>query len=200
MIKVILDPAHAKLVKGKRSPDNRIEEWNWSREILGEIETRLDEIGIPHERTSYSSEDSGDEIGLTTRCKRANAIAKSSEFPCIFVSMHINAAGNGEWKNARGWSVFVSPNSSSKSRMLADLMANSAKNRSISVRQPDHVHSYWTANFTVLTKTSMPAVLVENLFMDNKADVEILESKEGKERLRETIIEAICLYAGIEYN
>jgi len=200
MIKVILDPGHQAKVLGKRSPDGRLLEYKWNRELTKIIEERLDKLGIPHQRTTGPEEDNGKEIGLTNRCIRANNIAKKSDIPTIFVSIHVNAAGNGEWKSARGWSVFVSPNSSSKSKKLASYMAAMARNRDIKVRVPSRVNDYWTANYTVLSKTSMPAVLVENLFMDNKEDLEILLSEEGKKKLAEVIIEAICLYAGVEYK
>ena len=39
------------------------------------------------------------------------------------------------------------------------------------------------SNFTILYNTLCPAVLVENLFQDNKADVEYLLSSEGKKNI-----------------
>ena len=197
---VILDPAHQKLVAGKRSPDGKLLEYLWSRELIGMIEKRLDEIGIEHVRTSPPSEDNGKEIGLLNRCKRANAFAKTHNGKSIFISPHVNAAGNGKWMNARGWSVFISPTASSNSKKLASLMAIEAGIQGIKVRVPDPDHKYWTAKFTVLQKTSMPAILIENLFMDNEDDVNYLLSDNGKETLCEIIIKGICDYFNIEYN
>ena len=46
----------------------------------------------------------------------------------------------------------------------------------------------------------MPAVLVENMFQDNKSDVEFLTSAEGKEILANIMIKGICDYFGIEFK
>lgn len=198
---VILDPGHNGKVPGKRSPDGSLLEYKWAREITAKLEKRLDELKIEHTRTTYSNEDEGPEIGLTKRCIRANAAIKGRLDKSIFVSIHVNAAGaQGKWMAARGWSVFVSPKASSNSKKLASYMATSAKVMGQKVRVPDPQHLYWPGNFTVLNKTSMPAVLVENLFQDNKEDVEYLLSEEGKNTLVEVIIKGICDYFGINYD
>lgn len=79
-------------------------------------------------------------------------------------------------------------------------MTSVARTKNIKVRVPDSQHSYWPGNFTVLNKTSMPAVLVENMFQDNKSDVEFLTSAEGKEILANIMIKGICDYFGIEFK
>lgn len=196
---VILDPGHNGEVPGKRSPDGRLREYRWARELTEILEEKLDELEIRHTRTTGPEEDEGPEVGLTNRCKRANAFSK--KYPkekSIFISIHVNAAGNeGKWMSARGWSVFVSPTCSGNSKRLASLLATEAGLEHIKVRKPDPEHSYWVANFTVLTKTSMPAVLVENLFQDNLEDVKYLLSDQGKDTLSEIIIKGICDYFGI---
>lgn len=193
----ILDPAHGDDVPGKRSPDGRLLEYKWSREIISMIEARLSQLQIPYKRSWYGE----NEPGLLNRCKQANKIAKADGGPAIFVSVHVNASGNdGKWKSARGWSVFVSTTASSNSKKLASLMATDAKVMGQKVRVPDASHNYWKGNFTVLNKTSMPAVLVENLFQDNKEDVEYLLSEEGKVTLCEIIVKGVCDYFGIQYT
>ena len=46
-------------------------------------------------------------------------------------------------------------------------------------------------NFTVLVKTNCPSVLLEWLFQDNKADVELLINPEYNNRLVESLVKAI---------
>lgn len=196
---VILDPGHNGQVPGKRSPDGKLREYKWARELTGIIEEKLSKRNIEHFRTTGPKEDDGPEIGLTNRCKRANQVAKSIGEPAVFVSIHVNASGNGTWMKARGWSVFVSPTCSGNSKRLASLLATNAGMKNIKVRKPDQDHSYWTADFTVLTKTSMPAVLVENLFQDNQEDVKYLMSEEGKNTLSDIIVKGICDYFGITF-
>lgn len=189
---VILDPGHNGKVLGKCSPDKRLREYKWVRELTEIIEEKLDKLGIKHQRTTTPNEDEGPEIGLTKRCIRANAI--KAENP-VFVSIHVNAAGaDGKWHDAHGWSVFVSPKGSNNSKRLATLMTGEAKKTGIMVRVPKPGQEYWDGNFTVLNKTRMPAVLVENLFQDNRDDVEYLESAEGKDVLSDIIIKGILEY------
>jgi N-acetylmuramoyl-L-alanine amidase len=56
---------------------------------------------------------------------------------------------------------------------------------------------YWTANFTITSDTSCPAVLTENLFQDNKEEVQYLLSEEGKRNIVELHFEAIKKYINI---
>ena len=46
-------------------------------------------------------------------------------------------------------------------------------------------------NFTVIYKTKCPAILTENLFMDNKTDVAFLNSEEGREVITQIHVNAI---------
>ena len=50
------------------------------------------------------------------------------------------------------------------------------------------------ANFLVLWKTTMPSVLVEVGFISNTEEEKYLISKEGKERLAESVFRAFCIY------
>ena len=194
---VILDPPHGKETPGKRSPDGRILEWSWGRNFIGRIEKRLDEIGIPHLRDWNGD----NEPGLTKRCQLANDLDKKNCGPSIFISTHINAAGSGsQWMSAQGWSVFVGNNASNNSKKLATLMTEAAKESGIKVRVPSPSQPYWVQNLTVCQKTSMPAVLVENMFMDNKSDVEFLLSEEGQSVLAEIIVKAVCKYFDLPYD
>ena len=74
---VILDPGHAAGVAGKRSPDGRLREYKWAREITGMLEKELDALQIQHVRSTPPSEDEDKEPGLTLRCQRANKAAKT---------------------------------------------------------------------------------------------------------------------------
>lgn len=46
-------------------------------------------------------------------------------------------------------------------------------------------------NFTVIYKTKCPAILTENLFMDNKTDVAFLNSEEGRNAITQIHVNAI---------
>lgn len=46
-------------------------------------------------------------------------------------------------------------------------------------------------NYTIIYKTACPAILTENLFMDNKTDVKFLMSEEGRDVITQIHINAI---------
>lgn len=52
----------------------------------------------------------------------------------------------------------------------------------------------WQDPFYVLSRTSMPAVLVECGFISNEKDRRALRSEEGREKIAGSIVEAICRY------
>ena len=108
-MKVLIDNGHGENTPGKRSPDGRLREWAYSREIADRVVSELRKKGIDAERIVKEDTD----VPLFERCQRANAIYKETGKKAILVSIHCNAAGSGaNWMNAKGWSVFVSNNAS----------------------------------------------------------------------------------------
>lgn len=193
---IILDCGHGMndTTKGKYSPmldpnefnlrdltvyQNRFREGNFNRLIGQRLERMLKDAGFEVHIVSDSYKDNS----LNDRVSKANKIAaKYGKGNCIYISIHSNAAGNGiAWNNASGVSVHCCRKSSEKSKKLARLIYKHALdkgyngNRSI---PKDHI---WYNDFFVLKNTSMPAVLVENLFYDNKSDLKKLMSDEHRD-------------------
>ena len=52
----------------------------------------------------------------------------------------------------------------------------------------------WENNFYILKKTSCPAVLTENFFMDNETDCKYLLSPEGKAQIIQLHVDSILKY------
>ena len=52
----------------------------------------------------------------------------------------------------------------------------------------------WESNFYILKKTSCPAVLTENFFMDNETDCKFLLSPEGKALFIQLHVDSILKY------
>lgn len=52
----------------------------------------------------------------------------------------------------------------------------------------------WEEGFYILRKTKCPAVLTENLFQDNKDDVDFLLSDKGKEAIVKLHVDGIVSY------
>ena len=190
MIYVILDNGHGSDTPGKCSPDKRLYEWSWNRDIVRRISSKLNELNIPNEILVTEDFD----VSLNERVKRANKMslmAKKQGLEPILISIHINASGNGGWKSANGWSVWVSNNASIKSKEFAQILYAEAEELGLKGNRSTPKERYWTANFYILKNTNCPAVLTENMFQDNKDDVEFLLSEEGKNKITELHIEAI---------
>lgn len=211
-MKILIDNGHGVNTAGKCSPDRRLREYAWSREIARRLEQALRAEGYDAQRIVTEETD----ISLTERCRRANAIcAQVGTANCIFVSLHSNAAGgDGKWKTAGGWCVYTSPGKT-KADSLATSLWNAANvvlkpyadrfrvlqaqgaydSRQVPFRadwsdgDPDY-----EARFTVLTGTRCPAVLTESLFQDNKSDVDFLLSEEGKQAIVKLHVEGIKNY------
>ena len=90
-MKVLIDNGHGENTPGKRSPDGRLREWAYSREIADMVVVGLRKLGIDAERIVKEDTD----VPLSERCRRANAIYKEAGKKAILVSIHCNAAGNG---------------------------------------------------------------------------------------------------------
>lgn len=185
---VCLESGHGINVSGKRSPDGRLLEWEWTREIKYRLAELLENNRIA---LCFDVNPEDTEPGLTVRANRANAVWEKNNKKAIFVSIHVNAAGSGTWTNARGWSVFVSPSASKASKELAQTLYSEAENLGLKGNRSVPKEKYWIGNFTVLNKTKCPAVLTENMFQDNKDDVEYLLSEKGKEEITNLHFEGI---------
>ncbi|WP_291595116.1 N-acetylmuramoyl-L-alanine amidase [Bacteroides sp.] len=186
-MKILIDNGHGKETPGKCSPDGRLKEYAYTREIADRVVAGLQDKGIDTMRIVPEEND----IALSERVKRVNAFGKGA----ILVSIHCNAMGNGsEWMPAHGWSVFVGNNASMNSKRLARQLAQVTLNKKVKVRRPSPQDLYWTANLYICQKTNCPAVLVENFFQDNKDDVEFLLSEEGRLCVTNILLEGIMNY------
>lgn len=190
-MKVLIDNGHGQETPGKCSPDKRLKEYAYTREIARRVAAELTAKQIDARCIVPEETD----VPLVERVARANKIYADTGRQAILVSIHCNAMGSGaEWMPARGWSVFVGGNASQKSKTLARKMAQAALVRQVKVRQPYPQSLYWTADLYICRKTNCPAVLVENFFQDNLEDVEFLLSEAGKQCVTDIIVEGIIAY------
>jgi N-acetylmuramoyl-L-alanine amidase len=187
---VLIDNGHGKDTAGKRSPDGRLREYAYAREIAARLEQALKERGIEAIRITPEEND----ISLAERCRRANRYGADG---VILVSIHCNAAGaDGKWHDARGWSAYVSRNASKKSKELACRLIDAAEKEGLKVRRYSQDEPYWTQNLAICRDTNCPAVLTENLFQDNREDVDYLLSEKGKQTIVELHVQGIVAYFG----
>ena len=190
-MKVILGTAHGSNVGGKCSPDKSIREYQWSREMCLMIKERLDELNIDCVIDILEPV----EKSLNYRAQLVNKIVRESNDYCIYISVNLNAAGNdGKWHTASGWTVYVYNKCSAKSKALALSLFDVAEEKDLFGNRCLPKTGYYTANFCVLRETICPAILTENLFQDNKNEVEYLLSQEGKENICDLHVQGILKY------
>lgn len=190
-MKVLIDNGHGENTPGKCSPDGKLKEWAYTREIADRLVTELRKNGIDAERIVKEMID----IPLSIRCRRANDIYRETRGKAILISIHCNAAGSGsDWLSAHGWSVFISNNASMNSKNLAICLAGAAIGKRVFVRQPMQGQLFWTQNLAICRDTICPAVLTENFFQDNKEDVEFLLSEEGIQMVTQIHVDGIMDY------
>ena len=171
-MKILIDNGHGENTPGKRSPDGTFREYAYTREIADEVVRELAKRGYVAERIVKESLD----VPLAERARRVNEVcARYGANNVLLVSIHCNAAGSGEWMNARGWSAYTT-----KGKTKADELAN---------RMYDAAACFITGQ-----KIKCPAVLTENFFMDNKEDIAYLTSMEGKQNIVNTHVEGIIQY------
>ena len=189
---ILADAGHGVDTLGKRSPDGRLREYKYAREIAAEVVKRLKTMDYNAQLLVTEEND----ISLGTRCRRVNDVCKHfGANNVIVISIHCNAAGaDGKWHDARGWQACVSLNASAKSKQLACHLFDAAQAQGLKMRSPRPGQKWWQQNLAICRDTNCPAVLTENLFQDNKEDVECLLSDKGREAIINLHVNGIINY------
>lgn len=189
---LILDNGHGSNTPGKCSPDRTLREYAWARTMTALIAQKARARGI---RTEIIVPETTD-VPLATRSARANAIARKHGLKkCLFISVHINAAGaDGRWHDATGFTAWVAQNASRNSKTFARLVTAEMKARGLGGNRAPNPLGYHTANFAVIRRADCPAVLTENLFQDNRTEVRYLLSPQGQDTIAEAHVAAIEKY------
>ena len=179
-MKILIDNGHGVNTAGKHSPDKRLMEWKYNRLIAKEVVNQLNQQGYDAELIVTEEVD----ISLSQRVARVNSWCnRLGGSNVVFVSVHVNAAPGNGWSTARGWIPYVAPVSSGKSKDLAKIFYSYALKNNLRGNRSMGNEQYKIGNFTVIVKTKCPAVLTENLFQNNRDDVDYLLSEEGKKTI-----------------
>lgn len=196
MKKILIDNGHGEETAGKRSPDGRLREYLYCRDIAREVVRRLVAEGYDAELLVPESRD----VSLTERARRVNEwCARLGAANVMLVSVHVNAAPpcDGKWHPARGWSAWTS-RGRTKGDALADALYDAAEAtlpEGIRIRTDlSDGDRDWEAGFAILTRTRCAACLTENLFQDNREDVGWLLSAEGREAIVRLHVDGIRRY------
>jgi N-acetylmuramoyl-L-alanine amidase len=189
----ILDNGHGGVIDGvyqtpgKRSPvwpdGTQLYEGEFNRSIVDRIIKLCNQNGIE----TINLVDTQEDVPLEDRTEKANDIYRKrldQDGKCIYVSIHANGFSD---ESANGWEVYTSKGET-KSDRIATVLWDKARNEFVNENMRKDSYSDGDvdkeANFWVLSKTIMPAILSENFFMTNYDNChKYLQSEEGRDRI-----------------
>lgn len=186
--KIWIDNGHGVDTPGKHSPDMRLREYAWNREVAGRLVRLLVASGYDAELLVPELHD----VPIKTRAQRVNRTCyERGKDHVLLVSVHVNAAANGGWHDADFWTCWIWKkewkDANGKTYKVAEASRESkelCREMYLSAQMEGFKTSgfpAWEANFGILRETLCPAVLVENFFQDNRKNVDWLLSEKGKE-------------------
>lgn len=187
----ILDNGHGDNTPGKRSPqfgENLpiLYEWEFNRDIVKRIAAMCTNAGIEYRVLVPENND----VSLQARCERVNQIYSENGGKCFLFSIHANAGGG------TGWECYTTKGET-KSDRIAEILANEWRAEFGDQWRIRADYSDGDADkesqFYILQHTKCPAVLSENLFMDNYKDYQFLMTDAGRERIAKVHFETIRL-------
>ena len=192
-MKILVDPGHGIDTPGKRSPDGLFREYLFNRQVADLVLERLKWRNIDASLVVTETND----ISLRTRAMRVNKICDQvGKDNVLLVSIHANAAGNGDWMNAKGWSCFTTKGETMSDELaecLYDSFERAFPDRKIRKDLQDGDRD-WEENFYIISKTRCPAVLVENFFYDNKEECSFLLQEVTRIRIADAIVIGLLIY------
>ena len=193
----IFDNGHGGMISGvyqtpgKRSPvwpdGSQLFEGEFNRAIVNRLAKMCEANNIDYINLVATPKD----ISLSERVTTANRLAKSSEKPCIYISIHANGFSD---EAANGWEVFTSPGETKSDKIATILYEKAEAEFPGRTMRPSTVDGDpdKEANFYVLVHTTMPAILSENFFMTNSKEChEILMTESGRDRIAKIHFEMI---------
>jgi len=184
---VCLGDGHGFETLGKRTPrlpDGTIMKENeFNSIVVHKLAVRLLHKGF----TVFYAAPTVSDIPLSERVATANA--KKAD---IYVSVHANASGSGEFNSGQGVETFCykfGGNAEKLARAVHAQLIKGTKQKDRGVKE---------GNFQVLRQTKMPAILVEAAFMTNLEEAKLLASDKFREEVAEEIYKGICAYYGLQ--
>ncbi len=197
----IFDNGHGGIIDGvyqtpgKRSPvwpdGSQLSEGEFNRAIVNRLVKLCNQSGIE----CVNLVDTQEDVPLSERTDKANDIYRKrldENGKCIYVSIHANGFSD---ESANGWEVYTSVGET-KSDAIATILYQKAVEEFPDEYMRKDAYSDGDvdkeANFWVLAKTVMPAILSENFFMTNYDNChEYLQSEEGRDRIAKIHFEMI---------
>ena len=183
---VCLDPGHGPgCVNG--APDGSYKEFEFAWDISWRMEAHLKRCGV---RVVVTRE----EAGYPSLAERAACSDRAGAD--LFLSLHSNASGGGGWSQPRGLLAYTSAagEDAPRNRAARAILARLAE-EGIALRGAGLAHNA----YTVLVRTSAPAVLMEYGFHTSREDVADLKRPAYRARLALATARGVCDFLGIPW-
>ena len=185
---IIIDAGHGNNSPGKRSPiwkdGKQLFEWEFNRDVAERIAHKLGAMYVPNRLLVTEKED----IQLSERCMRVNNICRiHGKENCILISIHANAGGG------TGFEVFTSPGNTKADEYATKMIESfnfTFPKEKIRTDYSDG-DADKDARFYMLQKSQGPAILTENLFIDNETDCRKLMDDNFREQIADAHVRAI---------
>ncbi|MCK8817129.1 N-acetylmuramoyl-L-alanine amidase family protein [Natroniella sulfidigena] len=174
--RVVIDPGHGGTDSGAIGVTGLKE-----KEVALDIATRVDDLLYQAGINTLMTRRDDSFISLAQRAEIANRFDAD-----LFVSIHSNASYNS-WAN--GLETYAHWDASQDNWALAWYVQDE-----ILQRTDFTDHGLKAANFAVLRRTNLPAILVEAGFLSNPADEELLRSSQFRQQIAEGVVAGIKRY------
>jgi N-acetylmuramoyl-L-alanine amidase len=173
---IVLDPGHGGSDPG--AVGSGLQEKNINLELVRRVQRKMaDTADVILTRNSDVF------LSLADRADRAN-----KQNADLFVSLHVNAGGG------TGFESYIHPAASAASVEMQNRIHHEVAGYYARFGLRDRGKK--RANFAVLRLTEMPAVLLENLFIDNKTDADKLKDPAFLDGLAESVSNGILKALG----
>lgn len=191
MYKIAIDAGHHLGTPGKRClkslDPNETREWVLNDRVADKVEMLLEGY-TGYELLRVDDPTGKKDVGTKNRAKAANDFNADD-----YVSLHHNAGIDGG--KGGGIVVYIAKNASKSSAELQkevyeELIAATGLKGNRSNPTPKN-------NYTVLTKTKMPAILCELGFMDSRTDVPRILTEEYAEQCAAAIVKVLVRRGGL---
>lgn len=168
-LKIVLDAGHGHYTAGKRCRKTGTREWDLNSRIASMVEEMLKQDG--HEVVRVDDKTGKVDVALYQRVKVSNNFK-----PDFYLSIHHNAGLNG--RPGGGTVVYYCSNKDERKRQAARLYKCITDETGMIGNRATPI-AY--ASFYVIRKTTAPALLIENGFMDG-SDEDIIITQAHAEK------------------
>lgn len=183
--KFVIDAGHGPETAGKRCPDDSMREFAFNSVVARYVRDGL--AGYENVTVKFAHADDGSsDVSLVNRVKIANEWGADA-----YVSIHANAAGSG-WSTASGIETFTATEPSATSTKLA-----TAVQKRLIAETGRKDRGVKKADFYVIYRTKMPAILAECGFMTSTEEAALLKTDAYRKKCAAAIVAGIVEVYGL---